>query len=648
MPKRKAVDAPAQVQGPAKRVTRSTGALSTTQPVANATSPTKRRGRPPGLPANTVPKFAKANTRNRSNTISSSKENERLDDEEEEDDDELNIASEVEKPVGSARPSQKVVQDSIIVAAPRRSRLATQQPTVKSSKSSTQPSHPRTAPPETSDEVDTPSELPEVASPSKTALGKRPQIVLPKIIPSKLADHLSSQKQACLAALHDPPLAPDDEDVVNNLALKQLTDLMRGTVERGEGNSCLVLGPAGSGKTRIFEKAVSNFSGKSVVIRLSGFVQHNDRLAMREIARQVVEQTGNDKFSSLPSDDENPFLDDTNAGEASTSDVDGQISIALPPASHLPSLIAQLSSLSLPVILLLDGFHLFTGHARQALLYCLLDAVQSCRVGAEGQKGLAVVGLTSRVDVINLLEKRVKSRFSHRILRTAGMASIDEWKCMLRRCLITEGDKQDDHRDSSSQEWRKLWDYSIERFLDDKATSDGFKDLFGLTKDVRLLLKSMSGAIGSLSPSSPFLDPSRVRSYLSSQRCSSRADILSKLNYPLISMLIAAEHVRISGHDAFTFEQLYELFRIQVRMSSAAPVAMGASALGMVNVSRGILMGGFEQLAQMGLFVPTMAPSVGVAKQFVKHRCNVEREDLRIAVGNTQQTNLKKWLSKAQ
>lgn len=64
-----------------------------------------------------------------------------------------------------------------------------------------------------------------------------------------------------------------------------------------------------------------------------------------------------------------------------------------------------------------------------------------------------------------------------------------------------------------------------------------------------------------------------------------------ELNYPLISLLIAAEHVRISGHDAFTFEQLYDLFRIQVRMSSAAPVAMGASALGMVNVSRGILMG---------------------------------------------------------
>lgn len=110
---------------------------------------------------------------------------------------------------------------------------------------------------------------------------------------------------------------------------------------------------------------------------------------------------------------------------------------------------------------------------------------------------------------------------------------------------------------------------------------------------------------------------------------------------------------------------LHDLFRIQVRMSSAAPVVMGGSSIGMVNVPRPVLMGvsdhfplsrcwtltrtqGFEQLAQFGLFVPTMAPSAGLAKQFVKHRCTVEREDLRIAVERMGQTNMKKWFSKAQ
>jgi len=55
-----------------------------------------------------------------------------------------------------------------------------------------------------------------------------------------------------------------------------------------------------------------------------------------------------------------------------------------------------MSTLPRPTIVVLDAFDLFTSHARQALLYCLLDTVQSCRAG-EGRKGVAVVGITTRV-----------------------------------------------------------------------------------------------------------------------------------------------------------------------------------------------------------------------------------------------------------
>lgn len=206
---------------------------------------------------------------------------------------------------------------------------------------------------------------------------------------------------------------------------------------------------------------------------------------MREIARQVVEQTGSDKFSALPpEDDENPFSDDTQ---------EAQVAQTLPPSSHLPSLIASLSSLSRPVIVLLDGFHLFTGHARQALLYCLLDTVQSCRSGAGYHKGLAVVGLTSRVDVVNLLEKRVKSRFSHRLLRTAGVGSIDGWISILRRCLSVHpvDSEVQPATSSSSQLWAAYWEYNTNQFLADRNVVQCLKDLFGLTRDFRTLQKAM-------------------------------------------------------------------------------------------------------------------------------------------------------------
>jgi origin recognition complex subunit 4 len=43
----------------------------------------------------------------------------------------------------------------------------------------------------------------------------------------------------------------EDGPLTNTVASQQLSDLLIGTVTRGEGNSCLLLGPRGSGKTRV-------------------------------------------------------------------------------------------------------------------------------------------------------------------------------------------------------------------------------------------------------------------------------------------------------------------------------------------------------------------------------------------------------------
>eukprot|EP00897_Mesotaenium_endlicherianum_P002311 jgi/Mesen1/2107/ME000151S01375 len=62
------------------------------------------------------------------------------------------------------------------------------------------------------------------------------------------------------------------------------------------------------------------------------------------------------------------------------------------------------------VIFILDEFDLFAQAPKQCLLYNLLDAMQSSEAQA------AVVGVTCRLDADQLLEKRVRSRFSHRKL----------------------------------------------------------------------------------------------------------------------------------------------------------------------------------------------------------------------------------------
>lgn len=68
---------------------------------------------------------------------------------------------------------------------------------------------------------------------------------------------LHAQKRAILHALHYPKTAVFDkldengEPSANAVALEQLEALLTGTLERGEGNSCLLIGPRGSGKSRV-------------------------------------------------------------------------------------------------------------------------------------------------------------------------------------------------------------------------------------------------------------------------------------------------------------------------------------------------------------------------------------------------------------
>ena len=79
-----------------------------------------------------------------------------------------------------------------------------------------------------------------------------------RALPAELEPCLEAQKKAALQALHQisvTPQTPEGEDgaqlSTNVLAYEQLRNLLKGTIERGEGNSCLVVGPKGSGKTQV-------------------------------------------------------------------------------------------------------------------------------------------------------------------------------------------------------------------------------------------------------------------------------------------------------------------------------------------------------------------------------------------------------------
>lgn len=216
---------------------------------------------------------------------------------------------------------------------------------------------------------------------------------------------------------------------------------------------------------------------------------------MREIAYQLGQQSSN-HFLSLRNvipegddddDEHNPFLE-------TSPDCSAPSTVSLPPSSQLPGLISLLPTLSKPTIVVLDGFDLFALHPRQSLLYCLLDTAQTCRAGAQS-KGLAVIGITSRMDTINILEKRVKSRFSGRMIRTAPPRKLRDWVKYVKTVLFADIEHvvEESSDQNTIEEWRSLWGAAVQNFLEDKATMDILGESFSITRDIRLLSRLLVG-----------------------------------------------------------------------------------------------------------------------------------------------------------
>jgi origin recognition complex subunit 4 len=107
------------------------------------------------------------------------------------------------------------------------------------------------------------------------------------------------------------------------------------------------------------------------------------------------------------------------------------------------------SKTSASVIFILDSFDEFLTHSRQALLYNLFDIAQSRKAP------IAVICMGRQVNVVDGLEKRVKSRFGGRILQVGRPRTQNEfWEVCQAAMTVDE-----------SMAFSKVWNEHIKVFL---------------------------------------------------------------------------------------------------------------------------------------------------------------------------------------
>ncbi|XP_048727169.1 origin recognition complex subunit 4-like isoform X2 [Ostrea edulis] len=317
---------------------------------------------------------------------------------------------------------------------------------------------------------------------------------------------------------------------------RQLLDLVRRTATSGESNSVLVIGPRGSGKTTVMKNVIAKLWSDEQIqenllqVHLNGLLQTDDRIALTEITRQLkLENTLDDKVFGSFSETLQFLLEALKSGDQSSK----------------------------PILFILDEFDLFTHHKNQTLLYNLFDVAQSA------QAPVCVIGITCRLDVVELLEKRVKSRFSHRQIHLFNNQTFQDYVIIFKNLLTLDTQFPD-------QTYASQWNRHVERISRDPTVLDLLQQHFTYTKDVRALQQLLMYPVCQLCDSSPTLS---VSDFVESRKLitmDSKSAMLHGVSILELCLIIAMKHMtEIYEGEPFNFEMVYsEYSKFAQRKSS--------------------------------------------------------------------------------
>lgn len=363
--------------------------------------------------------------------------------------------------------------------------------------------------------------------------------------------------------------------------VETIRSLLQRSTETGESNSVLLIGPRGCGKTTLVQKVLlellqqASFANNTQIISLSGIIHLNDRVALKAITGQL------------------------NMDAAAEGKTFGSFAENL--AFLLKCLQAGAGKTTKSVIFILDEFDLFCAHHNQTLLYNLFDVAQSA------QAPICVLGITHRLDVVELLEKRVKSRFSHRQIfmhsQNDSEKSIERLTKMLqlpKKAVIAPSIPPEFLKNPSLAFLRRQFEYqpgtikppwngAINELLSDDGIIETLQLFFDLNHSLQHV-KNLAFEIISLDP----LTIDTLKDHLTDRLSNAREKIICSLSVLEVSLLIAMKHhTEIYDGDPFNFEMIFGRF---MRFANASTTMQG---LERISISKA-----FEQLRKLELIAP--------------------------------------------
>ncbi|NXC00254.1 ORC4 protein, partial [Orthonyx spaldingii] len=373
---------------------------------------------------------------------------------------------------------------------------------------------------------------------------------------------------------------------------RHLLELLRRTTVHGESNSALIIGPRGSGKTALLNHVLKDLREMKEVrenlleVHLNGkynitdpvfwLLQTNDKVALKEITRQLqLENVVGDKVFGSFAENLAFLLEALRKGNRTSS---------------------------CPVLFVLDEFDLFVHHKNQTLLYNLFDISQSA------QTPVTVIGLTCRQDILELLEKRVKSRFSHRQIYLMNSFDFKQYINIFKEQLSLPAEFPD-------ESFAQKWNNNVQHLSEDKTVQDVLQNLFHHTKDLRSLHLLLTLALSAVTAQHPLPTAADLQEAGRHRGADSKANIVHGLSVLEICLIIAMKHLNeVYDGEPFNFQMVYNEFQKFIQRKAHS----------MYNFEKPVVMKAFEHLLQLELVRPLERPSARAQREFLLLRLLLE------------------------
>lgn len=364
-------------------------------------------------------------------------------------------------------------------------------------------------------------------------------------------------------------------------AYDEVERILKQSVIQKESHSAILVAPRSYYKTAMINHHLALLSGKYnqqfVTIRLNGLI-HTEQAAINSIATQLetqLQQLNNDKESGKDTSIEISSGSLTEVFEKILKVLDSSAINMKHAETHAFS---SSRAGKVSVIFIFDEIDTFAGPVRQTLLYNLFDMVEHARVP------VCILGCTTKLNILEFLEKRVRSRFSQRIIVVPQAKSLKEFTCAFKTLLKVEMDN------AAAFNWNK----KIDALLDNdrsvlstlvKTNFETFRDIVRLKNSMTLLV-SKEQSEGTLLTA---LDAcTMMTAYNVNQLQSSLTAKVKSLSDLELLILLAAARVSLKNEDQVNFNLAYEEYSKMIKAINSKMPTLPPSIKGGITIENTI------------------------------------------------------------